>query len=277
MKNIILPIAILALFFASCGSCNSPKTENEPKSEPVSGQKPLISQIDYTDSWETQINVTLKYDNQNRLTEMVSTDAETPATISYQGETVAVDMLYFPTKYVASDDRIVASVEHNDENIEDYDIVYILKDGKIQESNFSTSTGGNTFTYQWEGGNIKEIHETSDCYGDIFESTTTYTYGTIKNTFNVDLLCMIDNYDFSDPRVGSLFDGFVSEYLPESKSWEGAVDGWPSQKSVQYEYVVNDGLVTEIHITITSSTDYSDQDDGEVETNVLTETVKIKY
>ena len=277
MKNIILPIAILALLFASCNNGNNTKTENEPKSDPSSEQKALISQIDYTDSWETQINVTMKYDNQNRLAELVSTDAEGPTTISYQDATVAVDMVYFPTKYVASDDRIVASVEHNDENIEDYDIVYILKDGKIQESNFSTSTGGNTFTYQWEGGNIKEIHETSDCYGDIFESTTTYTYGTIKNNFSVDLIGMLDDYDFSDPKVGSLFDGFVSEYLPESKSWEGAVDGWPSTKITQYEYVVNDGLVTEIHVTMTSSTDYSDQDDGEVETNVLTKTVKIKY
>lgn len=274
MKNILLPIAIIALLCVSCHRGQPTQTDNPTKS--------LISKIDYTDEWNNQRSVTLKYDDQDRLTEMVSTEAEHPTTITYEGDNATVVMPCVTTHYVVDDPYITAQLRHGPGDFEDYDIHYTLQDGVIIKCGFFVQSMDFEINYTWTDGSITKMNEMDrEFWDDIFfpfkYMDTDITLSEHENPWNIDVLGIIDVYDLSDPQVGSLFDGFHTKYLPAETYTEGTIDGFPSQHTTRYEYVLTDGRITEIHIDHINVIDYTDQDDGEVEREESHMTAKISY
>lgn len=277
MKHIIFPIAVFALFLVSCNNGNETKTENDTtNTEEVANAKDilLVSKIDVTDNESGEKSgVTLKYDNENRLVEMIPTGADVPTKISYDGNNITVTNEYSIIKYEINGEEITETESMDGEELSK--IVYKIDNGKIKESKDMQSSIDIKTTYKWENNCIMEEIKTITDMGDASDFTTKYKYGNARNIFNIDIINILEYCLFDEPGIGSLADGFLSEFLPEEITWEGIVDGcMPTKNTFTYKYVYDGELISEIHISLTHIT--TDDDDNE-EVEKTSQTVKITY
>lgn len=281
MRKIIFPIAIIALFLASCSNGETVNTEEKTATDSIVNTDEnieeedilLVSRIDLTNNEGVKNGVTLKYDNDNRLIKMIPKDGEVPTKISYDGNTISVETEFITTKYEINGNEITETASMDGEIL--IKTIHKIKDGQIQESKRVQSSVDMTTTYKWKDNCLMETVETINDMGDENVLTTEYKYSNARNIFNIDMINILNNYLFDEPGVGSLIDGFQSEFLPEEIIWEGVVDGYiPTKNIFKYEYVYDEELISEIHIFLTHITT-EDEDNEEVEKT--SSTVKITY
>lgn len=275
MRNIYLPIAIVALFFASCQGGQKPQTENitSEQTEEETSPQMLVSQVDISAEYFGDNSVMLRYDSDNRLVEMDPTELEGVVKIAYSEGLVTVEGPMSSTRYEFGDNTVVETMtsEENGETVTKYH----FENGKLASS--SSEFEGqvtNNKTYLWDGDLL--MGETKEEYldGEVLKSTTHYTYSTVKNYFNIDLLGLATALNLDDPKVGTFAECFRSALLPDEVVWEGDLsEGLRCQKTTRYEYTFSGEHITEIVITDKSLV-YETEEPYEWTSS---ETVKVKY
>ncbi len=282
MKHIIFTIVIFALFIVSCNSENQAKTDENTANDSIASTEenidtetaPLVSKIELLDNEGEGNSVTLKYDNENRLVEMIPDKADVSTKISYDKDKITVIADYITETYEFAGNTITDTYEIDGEIITK--TVFKLNNGQVQESTMElTDAGSEHITYKWDSNCLKEKIATGDDNGDKNESTTKYTYSNVRNLFGIDVLAIIKIFALNLPEIGSIADGFQSEFLPDEITWDGLENGYiPTKYIYKYEYVFDKESITEIHISCTSITS---EDDGEEYTQNSKQTIKLSY
>lgn len=251
MRNILYPFAVMALLFASCQGGQIDKTENATSGQGKDEAAPqvLVSQIDISAEYFGDNSVTLRYDSEGRMVEMNPEEMDGVVKIAYYDGLVAVDGPLNSMRYEFGDNTVVETMttEGNGEIVTEYQ----LKNGKVtaSSSKFDGQLNNNK-TYLWDGDLLAGETKEEFLDGEVLKSTTHYTYSTVKNYFNIDLLGLATALNLDDPKVGTFAECFRSALLPDEVVWEGDLsDGLRCQKTTQYEYTFSDELITEIVIT----------------------------
>lgn len=251
MRNISYPIAIMALLFASCQGDQINKTENatpeQSKDEAV--PKVQVSQIDISAEYFGDNSVTLRYDSKGHIVEMNPEEMDGVVKIAYHNGFVSVDGPLNSMRYEFDDNTVVETMtsEGSGETMTEYH----LENGKVTTSSCKfDGLLNNNKTYLWDGDLLMGETKEEFLDGEVLKSTTHYTYSTVKNYFNIDLLGLATALNLDDPKVGTFAECFLSALLPDEVVWEGDLsDGLRCQKTTQYEYTFSDELITEIVIT----------------------------
>jgi len=279
-RQVLLIVVVFALTLMSFGNYDKKGAEEtksvvhfaEQNVEEVTDepQELVVKSIEVLIYGEHSQTITLRYDDKNRLVEVVNEDAEA-GSIIYTGNEVKLVEDFSTTTYKYSGGKptegCIDMGEYGKINIK-----YTFDGDKISRirRDFVSEGGGDLVTYVWNKDCI--IKETR-VYDDMeIPLETTFEYTKIRNPFTIDVLSIIN----SSPGVSSFGKGFVSEFLPSKSVYNGLTDGYiETVTTTTYEYVVDQatGKISAINIDVKEEMN----DGGIIDVSTNSITVKLKY
>lgn len=282
MKKVYLAaIALAVAFFASCGGSKENKTEDlqvEATDSIVEEPAEVLffpSKIDTYISDDVHTGAfTLKYDDQNRLVELLE-GKDLKASITYGDNEITQIENDVPYIYKYTDGKVSeCRISHGEDEV----IVNYVFDGENIKEESRTSCNSKavcTTKYKWDNNCVAEKMQTNSYNGkDVSSEETTYVRSDIRNSFTIDVMSIISEW----VDAASLCDGFSSEFLPSEETSVSIAYSTDNRSEVHkvYEYTLDDqGRIVEIKINVT--TKYSKPTDTETTEFVEKRTVKLFY